>query len=132
MKKLGYLALMLITILALGSCVLYSTPLKNYISVDWTNEPKNWNGNNRALPDSSIPATSTQLSNISWFSESKSGSFYFTYTDDLDTSHTVRYTIPPNTSDNHNYYILYIGSGALQEGLYVVGDESDLSVRTVK
>jgi hypothetical protein len=147
MKKLAYLALALISVLALGSCKVTITPGTisdygdNYISVIWygysssvtTYDPHNWYGNNDALIDSATTATAQNISDISesW-NLTNTGTFSFTYTDYLNHTYTVPYTIPTNTSTSDKYWVLYLDSGNSNEGLYASGTEPNLSVGTAK
>lgn len=144
MKKLAYLALVLLAAVTLGSCVinLNDDYGDNYIRVDWYGstsptinyDPEYWYGNNDALIDSSNPATVYQLNTIyeSWH-KTASGNFSLTYDDYLGNTHTVPYQIPYNSSSIGKYYVLYLDTTMSNGGrLYNDGDEPPLSVGTIK
>ncbi|HNY20797.1 MAG TPA: hypothetical protein PKO22_01475 [Treponemataceae bacterium] len=121
MKKLGYLAIVLISVFALGSCVINVNDVDgdNYIRVTWADykEPYSWKGTNPAItPTAGDPevdvlyeATNTELDNLLISRKTESGNFRFTYrlSDGLSVKDCY-YSIPTNTSSYDKKWVLVL------------------------
>jgi len=142
MKKLAYLALALISVIALGSCKITVNPGTtssygdNYIKVEWyggpnLTKPQSWYGTNTAIASSTESGTNyTQLRS---YYLTEDGNFDFTYRDYNGNLHSFSYTISPNYSYYDKDYVLYLDTSLTNGGAcYTAGNQPSESVGTVK
>lgn len=131
MKKLGYLAIALISIFALASCVINVNDDngKNYIRVTWVSgqAPASWTSSNVAITNSvydpedvndvGLKASPAELSTLQSSKATESGDFTLTYraSDDIHLF-DCDYTIPKNYSSFDKNYVLVLDDSHTKGG----------------